>query len=124
MAALRDAKIRVARLRATFEALLDAVPALANVALVVGGAYRVKAGAATVGDVTSVVYLFTLLVWPLRLIGFVLADLPRSLAGWDRVTNVLDDPLLPTPHEAITRTEPGIGGNRLREQGLRDDTRL
>ena len=31
VAALRDAKIRVARLRATFEALLDAVPALANV---------------------------------------------------------------------------------------------
>ena len=41
-----------------------------------------SAGAATVGDVASFVYLFTLLVWPLRLIGFVLGDLPRSLAGW------------------------------------------
>lgn len=109
VAALRDAKIHVARLRATFEALLDVVPALANVALVVAGAYRVQAGAATVGDVTSVVYLFTLLVWPLRLIGFVLADLPRSLAGWERVTKVLDDPVLPAPHEAVSRTPPGIG---------------
>ncbi len=59
--------------------------------LVVVGAYRVQAGAATVGDVTSFVYLFTLLVWPLRLIGFVLGDLPRSLAGWDRVQGILRD---------------------------------
>ena len=106
MAALRDAKIRVARLRATFEALLDAVPALANVALVVVGAYRVQAGAATVGDVTSVVYLFTLLVWPLRLIGFVLgrpAPLARRAGTGSR--SVLDEPVLPTPHEAITRTD-------------------
>ena len=58
-------------MRATFEALLDAVPNLANVVLVVVGAYRVRSGALTVGDVASFVYLFTLLVLPLRLIGFV-----------------------------------------------------
>ncbi len=109
VAALRDAKIRVAKMRATFEALLDAVPSLANVVLVVVGAYRVQAGAATLGDVTSVVYLFTLLVWPLRLIGFVLADLPRSVAGWERVERVLDDPILPAPHEAIVRPPAGVG---------------
>jgi ATP-binding cassette subfamily B protein len=109
VAALRDAKVRVAMLRATFEALLDAVPALANVLLVVIGAYRVQAGAATVGDVTSVVYLFTLLVWPLRLIGFLLGDLPRSLAGWDRIRTVMAEPLLPQPREAIERPGAGLG---------------
>jgi ABC-type multidrug transport system fused ATPase/permease subunit len=88
-AELRDAKVIVATLRATFEALLDAVPNLANIVLIVVGAYRVEAGAATVGDIASFVYLFTLLVWPLRMIGFVLADLPRSLAGWSRVRGVL-----------------------------------
>ena len=51
--ALREAKVEVATMRATFEALLDGVPNLANVALVVVGAYRVRSGAATVGDVTS-----------------------------------------------------------------------
>jgi ABC-type multidrug transport system fused ATPase/permease subunit len=109
VAALRDAKIRVAELRATFEAALEAVPSLANVGLVLAGAYRVSAGAATLGDVTSVVYLFTLLVWPLRLIGFLLADLPRAVAGWDRVSKVVADPLLPAPHEAIERPPPGVG---------------
>jgi ATP-binding cassette subfamily B protein len=106
---LREAKVVVASLRATFEALLDGVPNLANVVLVVVGAYRVQAGAATVGDVTSFVYLFTLLVWPLRMIGFVLADLPRSLAGWTRIQGILADPAPPDPADAIGRPAPGTG---------------
>jgi ABC-type multidrug transport system fused ATPase/permease subunit len=106
---LRDAKVRVATLRATFEALLDAVPTLANVALLVVGALRVQAGAITVGDVTAFLYLFTLLVWPLRLIGFVLGDLPHSLAGWQRVRTVLDEPLHPRPSAALLPPAPGQG---------------
>jgi ATP-binding cassette subfamily B protein len=106
---LREAKIIVASLKATFESLLDAVPNLANVMLVVVGAYRVQAGAATVGDLASFVYLFTLLVWPLRLIGFVLGDLPRSLAGWSRIGAILADPVAPDPQNAIIRPAPGTG---------------
>ena len=78
---LRASKVRLARLRATFDLFLDAVPSYANVLLVLVGASRVNAGAATLGDITSFVYLFTLLVWPLRIIGFALGDLPHSLAG-------------------------------------------
>jgi ABC-type multidrug transport system fused ATPase/permease subunit len=108
-AQLRDAKVRVAVLRATFESLLDAVPNLANVVLIVVGAYRVQAGAATLGDITSFVYLFTLLVWPLRLIGFLLGDLPHSLAGWGRIQGVLAD-ALPAGRAAIAApTSPTAG---------------
>jgi ABC-type multidrug transport system fused ATPase/permease subunit len=88
---LRASKVRLARLRATFDLFLDAVPSYANVLLVLVGASRVNAGAATLGDITSFVYLFTLLVWPLRIIGFALGDLPHSLAGWDRVQLTLRD---------------------------------
>ena len=88
---LRMSKVRLARLRATFDLFLDAVPSYANVLLVLVGAARVNAGAATLGDITSFVYLFTLLVWPLRIIGFALGDLPHSLAGWDRVQANLRD---------------------------------
>jgi ABC-type multidrug transport system fused ATPase/permease subunit len=63
----------------------------------------------TVGDVTAVVYLFTLLVWPLRLIGFVLAELPRSLAGWERVRGVLTAPIEPEPKDFIGRPPTGLG---------------
>jgi ABC-type multidrug transport system fused ATPase/permease subunit len=112
-AELRDAKVIVATMRATFESLLDAVPNIANVILVVVGAYRVQAGALTVGDITAIVYLFTLLVWPLRLIGFMLGDLPHSLAGWARIQGVLADPVPPRSTSAITAATPG-GGIELR----------
>ena len=106
---LRDAKVHLARMRATFEALLDGVPGLANVLLLALGARRVASGAITIGDVASFVYLFTLLVWPLRMIGFVLGELPRSLAGWERVTAVLREPVPPAPEHALGRAGPGIG---------------
>ena len=81
-------------LRATFESLLDAVPAFANVLLVVVGAVAGRsAGAPPSATSPSFVYLFTLLVWPLRIIGFVLGDLPHSLAGWDRVQGMLREPV-------------------------------
>jgi ABC-type multidrug transport system fused ATPase/permease subunit len=89
---LRHAKVHLAKLRATFDLFLDAVPSYANVLLIVVGAARVQAGDASLGDITSFVYLFTLLVWPLRIIGFALGDLPHSLAGWDRVQGILREP--------------------------------
>jgi len=47
-------------------------------------------GSTDAGDLVSIAYLFTLLALPIRAIGWVLADLPRALAGFDRVTPVLD----------------------------------
>ena len=35
-------------------------------------------------------FLFTVLAFPVRAIGWVLGDLPRSVAGWERVEKVLD----------------------------------
>ena len=86
---LRDANIRVAMLRTSFDAVLDSLPSLATILLVAVGAWRVEVGAATAGDIVSFVTLFGFMVWPLRLIGFVLGDLPRSVAGDDRVREVL-----------------------------------
>ena len=98
---LRTARVHAVRLRGTFEALLDAVPSLANVGLVVLGAVRVESGAVSVGELSSFIYLFTLLVFPLRLIGYALSELPHSLAGWRRVRAVLDEPIEPDPVAAI-----------------------
>ncbi len=105
---LRTARVGAVRLRGTFEALLDVLPSLANVGLVVLGAVRVQAGAITVGELTSFIYLFTLLVFPLRLIGYALSELPHSLAGWRRVRAVLDEPIEADPQAAITAAPRGL----------------
>ena len=98
---LREARLGAVRLRSTFEALLDSVPSAVNIMLLVAGAYRVRAGALTVGELTSFIYLFTLLVFPLRLIGYALSEVPRSLAGWTRIRALLDQPIVADP--ALTR---------------------
>ncbi|MEY2570721.1 MAG: ATP-binding cassette, subfamily bacterial, partial [Acidimicrobiaceae bacterium] len=86
---LRDAKLRVASTRATFEATLDALPTAGIAVLLPLGAWRISSGAISIGNVVSFVSLFTIIVWPLRLIGFVLGEIPRSVAGHDRVARVL-----------------------------------
>jgi ATP-binding cassette, subfamily B, bacterial len=92
---LRDARIEAARVTANFEASLDALPALATVALLVIGVWRIEQGAITAGTLVGLINLFTLLIWPLRLIGYVLGDMPRAVAGYDRVAAVLAEPLPP-----------------------------
>jgi ATP-binding cassette, subfamily B, bacterial len=93
---LRDARIEAARVTANFEASLDALPALTTVALLVIGVWRIEQGAITPGTLVGLINLFSLLIWPLRLIGYVLGDMPRAVAGYERVAEVLAEPL-PTP---------------------------
>ena len=100
---LRRARIETIRLRSLFESLLDAVPTIVNVLLLVGGAYRVRSGAMTVGELLSFVYLFTLLVFPLRLVGFALSELPHSQAGWARLAQLLEEPIEADPADALDR---------------------
>ena len=100
---IRDARVRAVRIRGMFEALLEVIPSLTNVGLVVLGAYRVDSGDVTVGELAGFIYMFTLLVFPLRLIGHALADLPYSQAGWTRVRSVVDEPLDNDPQRVIGR---------------------
>jgi len=98
---LRNARIEAISVRSMFEAALDAIPSLINIALIVLGAMRVKRGAMTIGDLTSFIYLFTLLVFPLRIIGYLFSEIPHSVAGWRRVREVLDEPIANDPNTTI-----------------------
>lgn len=87
---LRDGLISVGRVRGLFDPLMEALPNLGTLAVLLIGAQRVAAGAADAGDLVSIAYLFIQLALPIRAIGWVLADLPRAMAGFDRVTPVLE----------------------------------
>jgi ABC-type multidrug transport system fused ATPase/permease subunit len=86
---LRDAMIRVGRVRGLFDPALDALPSFGTLTVLLVGAWRLRQGAITVADLVSVAFLFTVLAFPVRAIGWVLAELPRSAVGWERVQNVL-----------------------------------
>ena len=106
---LRDARIDAVGIRSTFEAMLDAIPSLLNIALIVLGSYRVRSGSMSVGELSSFIYLFSLLVFPLRIIGYLFSEIPHSVAGWRRINEVLDEKLLRDPADDIQNTQRGAG---------------
>lgn len=87
---LRVAGTRVGRIRSMFDPVLDAIPSLAALAVLVVGAWQASIGAARTGDVVSAAYLMSVLAFPIRALGFVLGELPRSLVGHDRIASVAD----------------------------------
>jgi ABC-type multidrug transport system fused ATPase/permease subunit len=97
---IRDSRIRAVYLRGTFESLLEVIPSITNIGIVILGAIRVDSGAVTIGELSGFIYMFTLLVFPLRLIGYALSELPHSSAGYRRVRATLDDPLDPDPERS------------------------
>jgi ABC-type multidrug transport system fused ATPase/permease subunit len=86
---LRDALIAVGRLRGLFDPLMDSLPSLGTLAVLLLGTWRLQTGAISVAELVGVAFLFTVLAFPVRAIGWVVAELPRSVAGWERVQAVL-----------------------------------
>ncbi|MPV35706.1 ABC transporter ATP-binding protein [Georgenia subflava] len=87
---LRDANVNMGRIRAVFDPVIELLPSAATLAVIAVGAWRVRTGAAVTGDVVTVAYLLTVMTMPIRSIGFVLGELPRSLVGHDRIARVVD----------------------------------
>jgi len=86
---LRDNLIAVGRLRGLFDPLMEALPSLGVLVVLLVGTSRVASGAIDTGELVRIAYLFTLLAFPVRAIGWVLSDMPRSVVGFDRVSRVL-----------------------------------
>lgn len=86
---LRDALIKVGRTRGVFDPVMEALPNLGTLTVLMVGGFRLRSGATDVADLVSIAYLFSILALPVRAIGWVLGELPRSVVGWDRVQRVL-----------------------------------
>ena len=86
---LRDEGIRAGRIRAAFDPFLESLPNLGVLAVLGVGVLRVQSGTADPGDVVTVAYLLTIVAFPIRSIGWLLGEFPRSVVGYSRVRGVL-----------------------------------
>lgn len=87
---LQDANIAMGKVRSIFDPIIEFLPSVATLAVVVVGTVQIQRGAAETGDLVMIAYLLTLMTFPVRAIGFVLAELPRSSVGHDRISYVVD----------------------------------
>ncbi len=92
---LREHRVEIGYIRALFEAILDMLPNIGIVLVIVVGAFRVDAGAVTRGDLVQVAALFTVLAFPMRVLGYFLETVPPSVVSRRRLNLVLDEQL---PH--------------------------
>jgi ATP-binding cassette, subfamily B, bacterial len=107
---LRDERVDGGYVRATFEAALDALPTLGIAMLLAVGSWRISEGAITVGQLVSFVALFQLLSWPMRFIGWILAELPRAVVGYERLETVFREPVtVPPPRDVRPLPEGPLG---------------
>jgi len=87
---LRDVNIRAGRIRAAFDPTLAALPNLGVLVVLAVGVSRVLSGATVAGDVVTVAYLLTIVSFPIRSIGWLLGEFPRSVVGYRRVSGVIE----------------------------------
>jgi len=86
---LRDAMIGVGRLRAAFEPAIAGLPEIGVLLALLVGLARFEAGAIDLEQLVTVSFMFSVLAFPVRAIGWVLGDLPGSVVGRRRVDHVL-----------------------------------
>ncbi len=112
---VKKERIRMGYLRASFEPGFETVPSLGIVVMIAVGAWRVSTHAVTAGTLVQFISLFQLLAFPMRLIGFVLSDLPRAVVGFDRIKDVLDEPVTLLPANEGLTPAPGPLGLSVRD---------
>ena len=88
---LRTANVTAGSLRALFDPLMESIPTLGTLIVLAVGAWRVSTGGADTGDLVQVAYLLSLVAFPLRAMGWVLGELPRTVVGWERISAILDE---------------------------------
>ena len=87
---LRDVSVRAGRIRAMFDPALTAIPNIGVLAVLALGVHRVLHGQTDTGSLITVAYLLTIVSFPIRSIGWLLGEFPRSVVGFERVTAVLE----------------------------------
>jgi ATP-binding cassette subfamily B protein len=107
-----DQGVKVGDVRATFIPWLNFIPALGVVAVLWYGGYQVLHGQLSIGQLSAFILYVYMLVTPLQMIGYLIAQAQRAVACSQRV-----DEILATEAEVVDPAHPvplPPGGGRVR----------
>ena len=81
--------LRAAKLRAGFMPLIDLLPTLSLVAIIWYGGHLVLDGQLEIGDILAYNLYVLMLIWPLRMVGMLIAQSSRASAAAGRIHEIL-----------------------------------
>jgi ATP-binding cassette subfamily B protein len=114
--------MQAARVRATFLPALELLPNIGLIATLGYGGHQVLNGNLTLGELVSFNVYVVMLIWPLRMLGMIIAQGQRSAAAGERVHEILETaPVIrDNPHaEPLPDTGPRGGRGEVRFEGVR-----
>jgi ATP-binding cassette subfamily B protein len=98
---LRELELTKVRTLALIWCLFELHPQITLAIILVGGSLAVGSGALTVGGLVGFVALFTVLLWPILSLGFLLAQAQETASACDRIGELLDAPLTVTDRPGV-----------------------
>lgn len=110
--AVYERSLQAARMRAWFMPLIDLLPTISLVAIIWYGGHLVLDGRLQIGDILAYNLYVAMLIWPLRMVGMLIAQASRASAAAGRIHEVLaTDPEVADPHHPVP-LPPGPGDLR------------
>ena len=113
---LQKLELRKVKLLAFIWAVFELQPQLVLAGVLVGGSLAVAGGAMTIGTLVSFIALFTVMVWPILSIGWLLASTLEASTAADRIFELIDAE--PTIVDLPDVREQHLGAGRLRLEGV------
>jgi ATP-binding cassette, subfamily B, bacterial len=90
---LRGLELEKIRTLALLWCIFEFHPQVTLALILVGGAFAVSTGALTIGGLVGFVALFTVLLWPILSLGFLIAHAQEAASACDRIGELLDAPV-------------------------------
>src|SRR3954468_6754669 len=112
-----DQSMKATRVRAVFLPALELLPNIGLIAVLAYGGHRVLDGELSLGSLVAFDVYVVMLIWPLRMLGMILAQAQRAVASAERVHEVLvaEPQVVDAPH-AVKLPDDRTG---LRFEGVR-----
>jgi len=106
---LRITRVGVGRLRGSFEPVLQGMPTIGAIALLALGSWEISIDRITTGQLVQGIALFSILSFPMQVVGYFLQELPRSVVSSARLERVVAVAPAPRPDPATARPLPEGG---------------
>ncbi len=94
---LRETRVQVGRLRGSFDPMLQGLPTIGAIVLLAFGSWEISTGRINTGDLVQAIALFSILAFPIEVVGFFLEELPRAVVASARLERVVAVPAAPVP---------------------------